>query len=582
MKSFTFTILAILISVSSYAQIFLVNSPADVEGTYEFSETVDYGANVLDSIICGDLKMIDPNEGCTPGTNDLTGNIGVVDRGSCNFSLKSYHVQEAGASACIIVNNAPGGGLVNMLGGDSAAAVVIPTIFITYEDGELLKAAMANGTVNACIGNIIFDNDISTDETGVTVPFTGTIPANQIAAPTLAGYSPVVEVRNDGNLDATGVVAECNIDFTPFGGATSNVYNESATESLILADTGFALIPLPDFDYSESAAGVYDVTYSISSNEGDELEANNVHNTKFVVSDNAFAKSDWDLTTGFPERNTGFTVDGGGNIEFFSPFVVNAGEGYSIDSVSFHVSSALDSLAGITVNVYVYEWVDANADGLFDQDEMTIVALANKSWEPNEPAPDNTWVTLGLLEAQDLQDGYAIPEDGGSYIVGTRYEGAETVFFGFNENYDHTVALDNGILTSDMELGYFIATAFLGQQPDWTTISLFTDVVGSTSTSMYVNPIMSSTNNILIDASISLFPNPVSNVLTAEIELAEVADQVLFSITNMNGKLVKTALVENVITHTSTFDVSELPAGQYILTIMTEEGTKTEKFSVNH
>ena len=195
-------VLCVLAAVSVNAQIFLIDSPADLAGNYEFSETVDYGANLLDDVWCGELMMgddgIDPDsDGCTPLMNDLTDKIAVIDRGACNFSLKSYHAQAAGAVACIIVNINPGEGLIGMLGGDSMAAVVIPTIFISFEDGEQIKTAMASGTVSACMGNIVFDNNIAIAFESVQVPLIGTIPADQITvADDYTSFTPAADVSN--------------------------------------------------------------------------------------------------------------------------------------------------------------------------------------------------------------------------------------------------------------------------------------------------------------------------------------------------------------------------------------------------
>ncbi|MFN8498215.1 MAG: S8 family serine peptidase [Anaerolineae bacterium] len=76
------------------------------------------------TLACGD-----PNNNIPAGS--LTGKIALIQRGSCNFSLKVWNAQRAGAVAAIIYNNAAGGDtLINMAAGAHAADVTIPSAFV--------------------------------------------------------------------------------------------------------------------------------------------------------------------------------------------------------------------------------------------------------------------------------------------------------------------------------------------------------------------------------------------------------------------------------------------------------------------
>ncbi|MEO3877617.1 S8 family serine peptidase [Rheinheimera fenheensis] len=74
---------------------------------------------------------------------DLTGKAVLVDRGACNFTQKVLNAQEKGAAFVIIANNAAGAGPVSA-GGD-APGITIPTVGISLEDGEVIKALLAEG-----------------------------------------------------------------------------------------------------------------------------------------------------------------------------------------------------------------------------------------------------------------------------------------------------------------------------------------------------------------------------------------------------------------------------------------------------
>jgi hypothetical protein len=84
------------------------------------------------------------SDGCeTPFVNaaQLAGKIAVIDRGTCNFTVKAVNAQNNGAIGLILVNNTTGA----LAPGGSDPTVVIPVIGITQADGATLKTAIAGG-----------------------------------------------------------------------------------------------------------------------------------------------------------------------------------------------------------------------------------------------------------------------------------------------------------------------------------------------------------------------------------------------------------------------------------------------------
>jgi Zn-dependent M28 family amino/carboxypeptidase len=77
--------------------------------------------------------------GCEPEdfTGFPAGGVALVQRGSCDFSLKAVNAQNAGASA-VIVSNDGRAGLVSMIG--DAAGLTIPAIFVASPVGEDLAS----------------------------------------------------------------------------------------------------------------------------------------------------------------------------------------------------------------------------------------------------------------------------------------------------------------------------------------------------------------------------------------------------------------------------------------------------------
>lgn len=78
-------------------------------------------------------------DGCEPLTNApaISGNIALIDRGTCTFVTKVNNAQSAGATG-VIIANINGGGSFGLGGSDPG--ITIPAIGISNADGDLIKA----------------------------------------------------------------------------------------------------------------------------------------------------------------------------------------------------------------------------------------------------------------------------------------------------------------------------------------------------------------------------------------------------------------------------------------------------------
>lgn len=155
-------------SASGLAQPLTVNG-GPLAGTYQASVPATGDGNNITgpstTPVTADLVLVndpasDPmEEGCGTLSNavDVNGKIAVILRGDCNFTDKIQNAQDAGAVGVIMTNhNNPTGDAnytpyVNMAG-FSAVPFTIPSVFVNYDDGQLLINALKNGdTVNATI-----------------------------------------------------------------------------------------------------------------------------------------------------------------------------------------------------------------------------------------------------------------------------------------------------------------------------------------------------------------------------------------------------------------------------------------------
>jgi hypothetical protein len=121
-----------------------------------------FGAALTAAGISGPLKVASPADGCTAmSAGFLTGNVAIVDRGTCNFTVKVLNAQNAGAKAVVIANNAPGGAFAP---GGTDRKVKISSAMVTQADGATLKSQAGSTSVLKANANALqVDGDLDSD-----------------------------------------------------------------------------------------------------------------------------------------------------------------------------------------------------------------------------------------------------------------------------------------------------------------------------------------------------------------------------------------------------------------------------------
>jgi hypothetical protein len=120
-----------------------INPPSPAAGSYGVAGA-DFGPTPSRPGITGELALVNdgsaaPTEGCGPLVGFPAGAIALIDRGTCNFTVKARNAQDAGAVAMIVVNNVPGP--PNTMGGNDPA-IVIPAVQVSLVDGNTIKAGL--------------------------------------------------------------------------------------------------------------------------------------------------------------------------------------------------------------------------------------------------------------------------------------------------------------------------------------------------------------------------------------------------------------------------------------------------------
>ncbi len=124
-----------------------VNSPGSIAGNY-LGASASFGpapsGQTADAVIGIDATSpsscgTSSTDGCCALTNAaaIAGKICVVDRGTCNFTVKAANCQAAGAIGVIVVDNAPGSPPAGLGGTDPT--IIIPSERVTLADGTSIK-----------------------------------------------------------------------------------------------------------------------------------------------------------------------------------------------------------------------------------------------------------------------------------------------------------------------------------------------------------------------------------------------------------------------------------------------------------
>lgn len=134
--------IAVAASVDAGPGTFRVTEPADLVGNYLAVEGSLSRPLRGTGTRAGRLVYVGRACPGEPLLDDPEGRIALIDRGLCSFREKLLIAQMAGAIAVVMVNNVPGPPI--RMEGESGG-ITIPAVMISLEDGDRLRAALAEG-----------------------------------------------------------------------------------------------------------------------------------------------------------------------------------------------------------------------------------------------------------------------------------------------------------------------------------------------------------------------------------------------------------------------------------------------------
>jgi hypothetical protein len=524
-----------------------VTNPITIAGSFaDYGYPTDWGPVTLAATIEAPLVWgYDATDslGCTPITTDLTGKIALIRRGACSFSLKAYHAQAAGALGTIILNHTydggDGGGIVNMLGGDSLAAVNTPAAFLTRDDGDLILAELDNGNaVTAAFFIPVIDN--------AHTMYHYAVPSSQI----LTLDEMDITVYNNSNHDETNVVATVEIT-DPNGVVTTLTENVST----ISANTDSTISFLST--YTPVDTGVYNAVFTVVADSA--TFSNETLSQEFKITEYTYANDNGNsigsiTPSGFDQT---FRYDVG---NFF--FTENAG---TVTHVSFGLEVP-DSIDGETLDIILYDATGVTLDGA-DYADFTTIAFTSYTVDAATMAGNDTVV----VELSPFVGSAIDLVADGTYLITIQYDALNSAAGNASPpNYLHTSPTNYEFVSSIVYTDQLYTGGWGG---DWNPI-LRLHLDG------FVSTVGTENVAVLDNAKINVFPNPTTDFVTVDLELESISKNVEVKITDVNGRVLSTQNFSNVQNDKFTFDVKSYAAGNYFIRVQTEEGFKTKHFTV--
>jgi hypothetical protein len=118
----------------------IATAPAGAVGTYAVG-LADFGPplslqNVSGQIVAG--LSGSATDGCSAITSNVSGNIALVDRGNCDFTVQVKNAQISGAAAVLVADNTTQAVAARLSG--TNPTITIPSVRVTASDGRKLRA----------------------------------------------------------------------------------------------------------------------------------------------------------------------------------------------------------------------------------------------------------------------------------------------------------------------------------------------------------------------------------------------------------------------------------------------------------
>jgi hypothetical protein len=564
MKKILLSVSIIGASLLANAQvIFNVLSPSSLEGSYGLTY-VEWGATpewIPANAVTGELIMADPQLGCTGFTNaaSVAGKIAVIKRGDCEFGLKAFNAEDAGAIAAIVVNNQAGGPIA-MGAGANGNDVGIPVIMISMEDGALLESEILAGNVTAFIGSKtgFYENDLGIYPKDVFYPAQTSIPSLTVSSGSDFSYMPAAWVYNFGSLAQTGATLNVTISHNE----TVLYNNTSAAFDVALGDSTY--VSLPVFSPASYEEGRYTVVFTVNNGAGEGYAADNTINADFIINANqihSYARFDQD---GNMISGGGTRIDSPGEFGACMVYRSPNASALALDGLHFGIiAQGGASVEGEFISVLAWKWNDQFTDltdANFAMTDITFLGEGEYIYETNESGE----IVYAPIRAAGNQ--HIVMENNQRYIFCANTP-SDDVFILFDGGIDYRRNFEEGP-NPQPYMAIYTGEWGLMFQSSWTAPALGAQFIDAATVGL------AHQDDVV---SITPYPNPATAILN--IPVANLDGAATLEIVDVAGRSIRTENVAINGTQTLSVDVANIPAGTYLFNMNFENG-KSSTFRV--
>ncbi|MES2556734.1 MAG: PA domain-containing protein [Bacteroidota bacterium] len=540
-----------LFSAFSFSQvIFTVEEPASIAGSKNFTYTNGWAADMNDpaNAVLDTVVLADDSLACSALTNgvDLTGQIALIYRGTCEFGAKALAAQNAGAIAVIIVNNIAGAPIA-MGAGAVGGSVTIPTVMISQADGEAIHDAMEAGDdVIVFIGN---KSDYYADDLGFYAK--NVLRVNGNAIPSLLAQNATEFntelggwVYNYGSNDQTNITLNVTVN----NGA--DVYDNTSTAFNLLSGDS-AYIAMPDFNLASYPVGDYTLTYEVSNGVTDEYIGDNTVNIDFFVNDSIFSLCRLNAQK-MPVSDGGIRPSTNNN-SYSSCIVFSNANGSRLAAAGmyFNASTATDdSLTGQEIEITAYRWDDAFVDlndANYGYTSLNSMASGNYYFDSNDQ---------NVPKYQSFTQPFVMEDNQRYLFCATTYN--TSVFLGYDTETSYLLNEGNDLQPLyPVESDNAYSAGFEGGDVPSLSVRVF------------------DANDLAVNENVietSSFPNPAKDVVTVKLNANGKAT---LKVTDLSGRLVNAEEV-SIANGQFTTNVAAFKAGTYVFSLTYADGTSSQ------
>ncbi len=391
-------------------------------------------------------------------------------------------------------------------------------------------------------------------------------PASQIEP-----FGFLADVANIGSEDQSNV----NLNISIFQNNSNNAsYSGDLAYGTVAAGAIVENQIIPGFFTPDAAPASYTGTYTISS-DSTSLDAdmdNNVQDFAFEVSETVFAK-ETGATRAVRPADANWADGEAHSWAYGNCFYVPNGTGWYGKSVEFGLANA-DEIPGQQVTLWLYKWEDANGDLQSQDDERTRVAVGFHEIAGTEA---DEIISVDLFNF--LDNSVVNPlEDDSYYLVMADFTSPDAttdLLLQASEAYDYSAM---NFLADSLQAPRYAAFLAIGGESEYSSTGFGLDIVPVVRLTITDEPV--SVEELTDNNKIEVYPNPARSIITADVELEEVASELNIRIVDVEGRLIVNEYFDNIQKNQFTYDVSKWTSGAYFMHLVTEKGVKTKRFMV--